>query len=121
MKQEPRERGEFAYGDPRLTRNSDEHPEQAYRRGYQQGAHAVLRGLREANVFDERMLQQLREFVARICDWRYARRRTLERHVLKDRAPMLELHTNALASGKRRRRLATHTEGVLRKNPAALI
>jgi hypothetical protein len=66
MKQEPRERGEFAYGDPRLTRNSDEHPEQAYRRGYQQGAHAVLRGLREANVLDERTLLQLHAFVCEI-------------------------------------------------------
>jgi hypothetical protein len=40
-------RQEFNYSDPSLERSPTEDPEQAYRRGYQQGAHAIVEVLQQ--------------------------------------------------------------------------
>jgi hypothetical protein len=88
-------RGEFGPPeDPDLERNANEHPEQAYRRGYQQGAHAVLDPLRKAKLLDHWTQRKLENFVYwKIFDWRYAKRRRLSRHICKDRAPTIDLTT----------------------------
>jgi hypothetical protein len=52
-------REEFTLSIPKSKRNSRsniEHPEAAYRRGYQQGAHAVLGGLDKAGVVEQWLL-----------------------------------------------------------------
>jgi hypothetical protein len=90
-----RDRAEFDtdYRYP-TRRNADEHPEQAYRRGYQQGAHAVLVGLREAEALDPRVLEEIDSFIGVVGLWRYGRR-ALKRELIRDRAPRLTLRRRA--------------------------
>jgi hypothetical protein len=86
------ERGEFFYDDPPMERNQHEHPEQSYRRGYQQGADAVLDALRKAEVLDESTLRKLVRFVyGKVAHWRFNSPRRLKRHMRHDRAPTIEL------------------------------
>jgi hypothetical protein len=83
------DRGEFSNDDPPNRRNDNEHPEQAYRRGYQQGAGAVLVGLRSIGTVDESVLEQVKEFVATIYFWRYGKNR-LRRDTRRDEAPRMK-------------------------------
>jgi hypothetical protein len=80
-------RAEFA-ASPILERNPFEDPEAAYRRGYQQGAHAVMKALPPGEL-----RQQVKNFVNKIGEWRYAKRRRFGRHVVQDRPPTLEIKT----------------------------
>jgi hypothetical protein len=82
-------RGEF--GDRGgAERNPWEHPEQSYRRGFQQGAHEIVDTLRKAGVLDPAVESALHKFTyCTVADWRFTRRRRLRRHITKDRAPRL--------------------------------
>jgi hypothetical protein len=83
-------REEFAHCSDVTERNELEHPEQAYRRGYQQGAHAVANPLIKAGLLDPEIQRAVKQFVYhRIFDWRYAKQRRLGRHLNKDSAPEL--------------------------------
>jgi hypothetical protein len=82
------ERREFRCSDPPLTRNENEHPECAYMRGYQQGAHAVLEALRAWET-DPQVIKKVERFVGTVGKWRYTNRRRLGRHLIKDAAPRL--------------------------------
>jgi hypothetical protein len=82
---------EFA-SDASDERNACEHPEQAYRRGYQQGAHEVYQALKEADVLPPRLDEKLRRFIyRRIYRWRFESRRRLRRHIRKDVAPRFKM------------------------------
>jgi hypothetical protein len=84
------ERGEFRDGE--ADRNSFEHPEQAFRRGYQQGAISVLDPLRRTGLLTGRVLRAVERFIfGEIFNWRYAKRRRLQRSISKDRPPRLEM------------------------------
>ncbi len=86
------DREEFSYADNSMTRNDLEHPEQAYRRGFQQGAGAVYHALKKANLLSERLRERLSDFVYwKVYWWRFGKRRRLERNLCKDAAPRLEL------------------------------
>ena len=89
-KMERHDTAEFHFNDEASWRRNDkEHPEQAYRRGYQQGAMTVLKGLREAKALDPWTLRKLEEFVGiKIWKWRYGKRK-LKRE-MKDWAPEFE-------------------------------
>jgi hypothetical protein len=83
-------RGEFCSGDPHMERNENEHPEQSYRRGFQQGSGEVFHALERAGLLDERTLRVLRDFVyGPVARWRFNSRRRLKRHRLHDAAPTL--------------------------------
>lgn len=85
-----REREEFSFDDDWRVRNDLENPEQAYRRGYQQGAGAVYHALDEAHLLSERLRVRLHNFVyGPVKRWRFMQR--LGRHLIKDAAPKLKL------------------------------
>jgi hypothetical protein len=89
----PPDRGEFADADcdhHPSRRNSDEHPEQAYRRGYQQGAHAIAEAMRAAELLDERVLKTIDDYISVLGLWRFGKR-ALKRELARDRAPRLIL------------------------------
>jgi len=66
-------------------RNDNEHPQSAYRRGFQQGAWEVMSAMVKAG-----MLRTAAAFSAKIHRWRYGKRK-LKREVNRDRAPKLTL------------------------------
>jgi hypothetical protein len=85
---------EFALDGPeKMERNPIEHPELAYRRGYQQGAYHVFGVLEKAGAFSPQMLRVLQAYMTAVANWRYPRnnRRRLRRHLPKDAAPELSL------------------------------
>ncbi len=82
-----RDREEFSV-DSSMTRNADEHPEQSYRRGFQQGAIAVFEGIEGKLDFQTR--KRLQRFIYRtLTAWRWQRH--LGRHIHKNRPPALKL------------------------------
>ena len=80
-------------GDPRhCDRNPFEHPERAFRRAFQQGAHRVLDALQEARVLDPDIERRVYDYVYDdLYHWRYAKRRGLGRRLNVDCAPWLDL------------------------------
>jgi hypothetical protein len=77
-----------------MARNSFETPEQAFRRGMQQGAHRVLDALQKAGGVDAELLKQISNYVGiTLFDFRYPYRkgRRLGRCIVCDEAPWLEL------------------------------
>jgi hypothetical protein len=74
-------------------RQPGEHPELAYRRGYQQGVDHVLGVLEKAGALSPALLALLDEYQTRVTFWRYPQgnRRRLRRHMRKDAAPVLNL------------------------------
>src|SRR5262245_32218778 len=86
-----RTRGEFKHGGKDCMERSDqEHPEQAYRRGLQQGAHFILEML-EANLgsIDGDLLVDIHSYVQiDLARWRYNSRR-LHRRLGRDDPPRL--------------------------------
>jgi hypothetical protein len=71
-----------------MNRNDWEHPEQSYRRGFQQGAHAVWSALEKGGKLDKRTIIQCVDFVYyTVFHWRYAKQRRLGRHLHRDAAP----------------------------------
>jgi hypothetical protein len=84
---------EIARNGPENERNPIEHPELAYRRGYQQGAHHVVAALEKADALSPALLSVLEDYLTTVAFWRYPRgdRRRLRCHLLKDRAPELNL------------------------------
>jgi hypothetical protein len=71
-----------------LRRSEHEHPEYAYRRGYQQGAREVVRAL-EGRV-DPALWRSLNAFVRKVGKWRYGKR-ARQREVMRDQAPRFTL------------------------------
>ena len=87
------DRDEFVAVWTGMDRNPDEHPEQAFRRGLQQGAADVYHALEKAQLLDERTLKKLNHFVYWKLFWfRYAKRRRFCRHIVRDRPPRLEIN-----------------------------
>jgi hypothetical protein len=91
-------RGEYARDDSDdpgyCSRNPHENPEQAYRRGVQQGAHRVLVALEEAHALNQMTLKKLQHFVGiTLFDFRYPYRkgRRLGRRLGRDDPPWLVL------------------------------
>jgi hypothetical protein len=84
---------EFAHDGPEMERNPIEHPELAYRRGYQQGAHHIVVTLKEADTLSPELLCALKPYMLAIANWRYPRNnhRRLRRHIIRDAAPVLDL------------------------------
>jgi hypothetical protein len=69
-----------------------EHPEQAFRRGMQQGAHRIYKALEQAGVLDAQTLKRIRHYYGIVLfDWRYAKKRRLGRRLNVDDAPWLVL------------------------------
>ena len=86
-----RTRGEFRHGGEGCIERSDqEHPEQAYRHGVQQGAYFVLEALEaDCGSVDRKLLANVRRYVDRtLARWRYNSRR-LGRHLHRDEPPRL--------------------------------
>jgi hypothetical protein len=82
-------RAEFA-DDGSDNRNEWEHPEKSYRRGFQQGAHAVLDPLLKLGVLNEHVQWVLKSYVyITVANWRFSDRRRLKRHMIRDRAPIV--------------------------------
>jgi hypothetical protein len=84
-------RGEFKHdGKARMERSDLEHPEQAYRRGVQQGAYFVLEALEaDCGSVDRKLLSNITRYVERtLASWRYNSRR-LRRHIKRDDPPRL--------------------------------
>ena len=76
--------------DHHLVRNSWEHPEAAYRRGAQQGAHEVRQALKDAGVLDDATAEVLDKYVDEtLATWRFFKR-PLKREFPRDRIPHLE-------------------------------
>jgi hypothetical protein len=74
----------------RYERSNTEHPEQAYRRGFQQGAHAVVEALKER--VDPNTLDALKHYVRiTLAEWRNSAKRNRKRHVTVDQPPKLNL------------------------------
>jgi hypothetical protein len=84
---------EFAHDGPEMERNPIEHPELAYRRGYQQGAYHVFGVLEKTGAFSPQLLHVLQAYMTAVAHWRYPRnnQRRIRRHMLKDAAPELSL------------------------------
>jgi hypothetical protein len=74
-----------------MRRSDQERPEQAYRRGVQQGAYFILEAL-EANRgrVDHKLLANIRRYVGHtLFRWRYGSRR-LRRHIRLDDPPRMK-------------------------------
>jgi hypothetical protein len=85
-------REEFDWRDDDDVRNANEDPERSYRRGFQQGAHAVMMPLIAAGLLDASIVKKLKKFIyLKIGYWRFDSPRRLKRHMRLDRAPKLEL------------------------------
>jgi hypothetical protein len=100
-----RTRGEFKHGDEdHMERSDQEHPEQAYRRGVQQGAYFVLEALENADQVlwncgsihdfrpvDPKLLVRIRRYVGTaLGNWRYAApSRRLRRRYPLDEPPRM--------------------------------
>jgi hypothetical protein len=91
--------GQEDFLDDPMRRVDSENPERAYRRGYQQGAHAVCEGLRAAGVLDADTLRQVDRFIGTVGLWRYGPR-ALKRELHRDRAPTLTLTAAAFREGR---------------------
>jgi hypothetical protein len=79
-----------------FERNPFEHPEQAFRRGMQQGAHRVVHALEEAGVLDAYTLKRLQRYYGvELAWWRFGLGRyrpyRLGRRLRRDDAPWLDL------------------------------
>ena len=86
-----RTRGEFKHdGEGCIERSDQEHPEQAYRRGVQQGAYFVLEALEtDRGSVDRKLLADISRYVeSTLARWRYNSRR-LHRHIKRDDPPKL--------------------------------
>src|SRR5262249_48555220 len=84
-------RGEFRHdGEDRIERSDQEHPEQAYRRGVQQGAYFVLEALEaDRGSVDRKLLADITRYVERtLARWRYSSLR-LRRRIHRDDPPRL--------------------------------
>ena len=78
------------FDDDLNSRNCWEHPEQSYRRGFQQGGWEVYQALEAAGLLEERVKKQVREFVRLVvARWRFLSKRLLKRHTHHDAAPKL--------------------------------
>lgn len=78
------------FDSSRYERSITEHPEQAYRRGFQQGAHAVVDALKDK--VDPNTLDGLKHYVGiTLAEWRYSAKRNRKRHVSLDQPPKLNL------------------------------
>ena len=87
------DRDEFAEVLTGLERNPNEHPEQAFRRGLQQGAAEIFHALQKAQLLDERTLKKLSNFAyGELWRFRHAKRRQLCRHIGRDRPPRLKIN-----------------------------
>jgi len=97
-------RGEIDWSDHNhryFDRNRREDPEQAFRRGMQQGAHRVYHAIEEAGVLDEKTLRRIAHYYGiELFNWRYAKRRRLGRRLNRDCAPWLDLRDKR--NGRRR-------------------
>jgi hypothetical protein len=84
---------EFVVDGPSMERHAREHPELAYRRGYQQGSGHVLDVLEKAGALPPALLAVLNGYQTKVAAWRYPRgdRRRLRRHMRDDAAPELNL------------------------------
>ena len=84
---------EFVADGPEMERHAGEHPEVAYRRGYQQGSAHILHVLEKAGALPPELRALLDEHLLKIVKWRYPRgdRRRLRRHMRNDAAPELNL------------------------------
>jgi hypothetical protein len=81
-----REDDEFC-GEP-MCRSDGEHPERAYRRGYQQGAQAMVAAL-EGKI-DPMTWESLQDYVdGKVARGRYSKRGR-KRDVLRDQPPTIE-------------------------------
>jgi hypothetical protein len=86
-----RTRGEFKHdGEGCIERSDKEHPEQAYRRGVQQGAYFILEALEaDRGSVDRKLLADVSRYVERtLARWRYNSRR-LHRRLGRDDPPRL--------------------------------
>jgi hypothetical protein len=85
-----RTRGEFN-PDGKDERSDQEHPEQAYRRGVQQGAYFVLEALKaQRGAIDRKLLADISRYVERtLARWRYGPRR-LCRQMRRDDPPRMK-------------------------------
>jgi hypothetical protein len=101
-------RDEFSIASPALERSVNEHPEQAYRRGYQQGAYAIVKALKETGAIEGRILAVIEDHVnLKLANWRYSRTRRLKRNIIRDDPPALQIKCRQNgARGCRRRRRA---------------
>jgi hypothetical protein len=84
---------EFVVDGPIMERHAGEHPELAYRRGYQQGSAHILHVLEKAGALPPELRALLDEHLLKIAKWRYPSgdRRRLRRHMRDDAAPELSL------------------------------
>jgi hypothetical protein len=80
-------RSEEKFLDHPERRSEIEHPETAYRRGYQQGANEVMQAMLAAGLIDQKTVST---FTLKSNNWRHGKR-SLKRELLKDRAPKLSL------------------------------
>jgi hypothetical protein len=79
------EDGEF--GESRYERSNLENPE---RRGFQQGARAVVEALKDK--LDPATLDTLKHYVGiTLAEWRYSAKRSRKRHVTVDQPPRVAL------------------------------
>jgi hypothetical protein len=85
------DRGEFADTSDVLERNPTEDPENAFRRGLQQGAGEIYHALEKAGALPDQLRRRLRDFVYHdLFLFRYPRRRRkLGRHIVRDHPPRL--------------------------------
>jgi hypothetical protein len=85
-----RTRGEFNL-DGNDERSDQEHPEQAYRRGVQQGAYFVLQALEaDPSSIDRKLLRDIKRYVeSTLARWRYGPRR-LGRQMRRDDPPRVK-------------------------------
>jgi hypothetical protein len=108
---------EFAHAGPEMERNPIEHPELAYRRGYQQGAVHVVAVLEKADALPPGLLAVLATYRTAVANWRYpsGNRRRLRRHIGKDAAPELSLDhiRNVMRRNNARTRPPSATTAVL--------
>ena len=84
--------GEFKHdGEGCIERSDQEHPEQAYRRGVQQGAYFVLEALEtDRGSVDRKLLADISRYVeSTLARWRYNSRR-LCRHMRLDDPPRVK-------------------------------
>jgi hypothetical protein len=81
---------EFA-ADTIDERSAHEHPEQAYRRGYQQGANEVYRALKEADALPPRLSEKLRHFIHRRISGGSSRPVAWGANLQKDVAPRFSI------------------------------
>jgi hypothetical protein len=85
---------ELVRGDPEYERNPIEHPELAYRRGYQQGAYHIVAVRKQVVTLPPALLAVLENYAElTVYNWRYPRdqRKRLRRHIIKDGAPELNV------------------------------